>query len=527
MRTRIAHRFIIPAAVILALNTFASPSATYAAQTAKKFGMHEITLTGNGSASNPFDTKATVTFTPVSGKSNAVTVDAFYDGGNTWRARLYITQTGAWNWSSQSVNDTGLNGKTGTFEAVNSQLRGKLRKAPSTARHNALVTDNGKWFLNVADTPYYLFRTGNNKWQAFVKQSWEHGISLMRCSMLGDLRSWSTFWDNGNKDKLNLTNLQKDDTRIQWILENYPDMYIQLIVLPEPQYKKDESVWAGLSRKRKDRVLKNVVARYAAYPQIIWLLGNDYAYSGGHSNNVAMMNEWGNYLKKNDPWSNLRATGRTRGAEYYPEFKRWSSYMHIETSDALYADQIKSYSNDNMHLYNGEDRYEKYKAPSKPAIYFRRMIWSWTLSGGSATYAGVWNKIIPYNEGGFTGLDNTIHIRAFFESHKLGLLKYFQDDGSVTSSATGKRRPQVMRTEEKKSFLVYHPNASADGGRANVGSGTASFTIKDLPSETYKTTWMRADDGKFDTTSFTHSGGDKQFSAPWAGIDVVFYLRVP
>src|SRR5205823_2948965 len=54
--------------------------------TAVKFGTHEIALTGNGSFSNPFNTVATVTFTPPSG--NSVTVRGFYDGGNTWRARV-------------------------------------------------------------------------------------------------------------------------------------------------------------------------------------------------------------------------------------------------------------------------------------------------------------------------------------------------------------------------------------------------------------------------------------------------------
>ena len=63
---------------------------TSASSAAAKFGVHGITFTGNGRAANPFDTLASVTFTPPSGAGQAKTVFAFFDGGNTWRARVYV-----------------------------------------------------------------------------------------------------------------------------------------------------------------------------------------------------------------------------------------------------------------------------------------------------------------------------------------------------------------------------------------------------------------------------------------------------
>src|ERR671934_228650 len=57
-----------------------SANFTRGTATARKFGTHEIELTGNAAVSNPFDTTATVMFTPPSGQ--AVNVYAFYDGGN-------------------------------------------------------------------------------------------------------------------------------------------------------------------------------------------------------------------------------------------------------------------------------------------------------------------------------------------------------------------------------------------------------------------------------------------------------------
>src|SRR5687767_13787004 len=75
-------------ATVLAVNF------TRGTATATKYGVHEISLTGNGSVTIPFDTVATVKFTPPSGSTNAKTVNAFYVGGNNWRARVYVPESG-------------------------------------------------------------------------------------------------------------------------------------------------------------------------------------------------------------------------------------------------------------------------------------------------------------------------------------------------------------------------------------------------------------------------------------------------
>ena len=83
-------------------------------------------LTGDGQVTNPFDTVATVQFTPPSGAANAKTVWAFYDGENTWRARVYLSEIGDWTWSSTCEMDAGLHGKSGKFQCEPSNLRGRL-----------------------------------------------------------------------------------------------------------------------------------------------------------------------------------------------------------------------------------------------------------------------------------------------------------------------------------------------------------------------------------------------------------------
>ncbi len=169
------------------------------AEVAKKFGVHEIVFTGNGSVPNPFDTGVTVVFTPSSGREGAVAVKAFYDGGNTWRARLYVSESGQWSWRSQSADDEKLNGRSGSFSAVQSNLRGKLRSHPKNKRWWA--TDDGRTVLSLADTAYILFRSPNDPTQPvtddtfrrYVKANVRLGVTSMRAGGCGGYAGWSRF----------------------------------------------------------------------------------------------------------------------------------------------------------------------------------------------------------------------------------------------------------------------------------------------------------------------------------------------
>lgn len=139
---------------VLVLENERGGNFTSATQPAAKFGVHEIVLTGDGQVANPFDTVATVQFTPPSGAANVKTVWAFFDGENTWRARVYLGETGEWSWTSTCKTDEKLHGQSGTFQCEPSNLRGRLLAHPKNPRQ--WMTEDGRWFLNLNDTAYFL-----------------------------------------------------------------------------------------------------------------------------------------------------------------------------------------------------------------------------------------------------------------------------------------------------------------------------------------------------------------------------------
>jgi hypothetical protein len=174
--------------LVLGVSQAFGANFTTGTDTAQKFGTHEIVLKSEKNFLNPFEIAATVKFIPPSGEANAVTMSAFYDGGDIWRARVYVIEAGPWAWRSACVGAPGLDNKSGTFTAINSLLKGMLRKHKVNPK--AWMTDDGQGFLNISDTAYKLFNGQEALWQhlfgilqlrvsrVYVPLPWEDGVMI-------------------------------------------------------------------------------------------------------------------------------------------------------------------------------------------------------------------------------------------------------------------------------------------------------------------------------------------------------------
>jgi hypothetical protein len=148
--------------------------------------------------------------------------------------------------------------------------------------------------------------------------------------------------------------------------------------------------------------------------------------------------------------------------------------------------------------------------------YFqRRLFWTWLFSGGSANYGGRWWVLQPYAQTGqraaiapwkdatrftaaLTGLDSVPYIQRYFRERNIELSD-FEPDHALVSDADGRegiRAAKLMRrgTEE---YLVYHPNAFADGKAARADAGKTVRLQLDLngATGTFRIEWYRPQDG--------------------------------
>lgn len=530
-------------------------------QTARRWGVHEIVLTGNGHVDNPFDTLCTVTFTPPSGPAHAVTVYAFYDGGDTWRARVYVTETGRWRWRADSIHDPRLNNAEGAFAAAPSSLRGMLR--PHVRNPRQWMTDDGRWFLNLNDTAYALFRASETAWREYVADAWRQGITSLRAGCVG-----GAAWDNdteltdmldnypwlpGDYSRLDLTKFQTTDARLTWLLNNYPEMYIEFILFGLKQWGQDNTgiAWQEVPLEARISTMRQMLARWAAFPQLFWLIVNDIHADEDFPNNQAFVREVGEYVAAHDQWHHLLSAGPKRFMPFpfLAPRDKWVSFIHIEHAYDLAGDQIARYAAYPMHTFLGEDRYEQDRPrldPLHPCYYFRRLFWAALLSGGSASYGGRWRRIhpysqtatIPYNTGwigednltyteGLHGLDAVPHIKRFFVTRGIELWRFQPDDGVAADldGATGKHRPKAAR-RDRDEYLIYHPNSRGEDREVDTDPDKTArlrVDLRDAPG-LFRVEWYRAADGVAQEGGTVEGGASRDLTAPWPGHDVVLRL---
>jgi uncharacterized protein DUF5060 len=519
----------------------AAISFTQGTGPAQKFGTHEIVLTGNGSVANPFDTDATVTFTPPSGTTNAKTVMAFYDGGNTWRARVYVTEVGTWQWTSSSMADASLNGRSGSFTAVASSLRGMIKRHPTNVK--ALITDDGRWFPLIIDWGAELFNQSKSNWQQFVGDNAKMGINVIIADASGDVigadpTAVDPWAGVGSVDytRYDLTQFQTVDARAIWIFNNYPDMYLEWVLLSVSSFGGDGSVWMALPQTIRQNTMRYMIARWAAFPNLMWLnsLG-DIDYSQPIS--AAYARDVGNFFAANDPWKHNFSVRGYRGMQFpftSGSDLAWVGRVSLQDSWGIKAPQIHLYDSVPLPVSLADQFQEGYTpAPFANARYFYRWsYWAWTLSGGHSCHGSYYATDPPYSTSGFTGLDSTPYLWSYFKNRNIDLGVFQPDPGLMSDNRPGAavandaESMEVMRRGSSE-FIAYHPNyLVGDGAGATPDPSVAAGMRLDLRAYpgTYQVEWYRPHDGVAQTGGTVTGGAILEFTAPWVGYDAVLHL---
>lgn len=310
--------------------------------------------------------------------------------------------------------------------------------------------------------------------------------------------------------------------------------------------------------------MRCLIARFAAYPQLFWLIVND-AHFGPDTlkmpsgvprkltfpNNCAMVREVGAFFRQNDPWQHPISAGPARTVAFHFENEQWATYIHLEDDYDLSAGKYEQYHAAAKPVFLGEDRYEQdhpdSRDPRDMRYFQRRLFWAWLFSGGSANYGGRWWAVHPYTQTGrrpapsvhhkgvtyttpLAGLDSVKVIRDYFQTRRIELSDFVPDHALATDldGAPATRAPKLMR-RGRDEFLVYHPNAAADRRDAKVDPNRAARLRLDLrdASGPFAVEWYRALDGIAHDASIVEAGRTADMVAPWAGHDVVLRLSKP
>jgi len=224
----------------------------------------ELTFTSN-EYFDWFSFPLQVTFTNA---STTITVDGYWDGGNTWKVRFAPVTAGLWNWISRS-EDGQMDGVTGAIVAeppdaediqTNPNYRGHLRVSNN---NRYFEYDDGTPFFWIGDTnwalPYERCGVDNGNFYTYLNDRISKNFNVIQIQYVPPFAvneggvAISSYPDNWSE--LNPGFFQSLDIRIHEIWKN------GLVVAGHP-------TWFGelfVSLEEAKRISRYLLARYGAY----------------------------------------------------------------------------------------------------------------------------------------------------------------------------------------------------------------------------------------------------------------------
>lgn len=307
------------------------------AVSAEQWTMFEMMLTAQRTYAAAYTAvSVTATFRGPAGEHQ---VAGFWDGERTWRVRFTPPVAGSWTyWIDSNQGDTGLR-RSGTLDVrpAPPERRGFLRRDP--AHPTGFRFDNGERFLMMGQTYYEIVRAARagNDWQSAVANSRQYGMNKIRMLVQpwgGTAESSLSYhpdafpFAGSNHDQLDLAYWQALDRVVQYL--DIHGMIADLILFTDAET-------AFGTQAQDERFVRYVLARYAAFPHVIWCLSNEWEYTG---KNKGYWDRIGAIVRAEDRWmaqgdalrplSIHNKTGGASGGTFSFFDSTWPTYAIIQ-----------------------------------------------------------------------------------------------------------------------------------------------------------------------------------------------------
>lgn len=270
-----------------------------------KWEVHEIVLKSEKNYENPYtEVEIKGIFTSPAGVS--MEVNGFWDGQDVYKIRFTPTEEGTWTYSiSSGTDDPGLlqKGKLVVAGTRNSN-HGFVRKDRENPYH--FVYDDGTRYYMCGTTYYHILLNAlhGEKWKTAIDSALVYGINKFRAHIC-PMKNASTPYENvfpfqGNMDSLDHDRLNLDlwkglDEVVQYAFEK--GMVADLMPFGTGK------IFYSHDIEKDKRFLRYVLARYAAYPNVIWCLVNEWNYRHRRiDKDKPYWNDMGQIMRLEDPW---------------------------------------------------------------------------------------------------------------------------------------------------------------------------------------------------------------------------------
>jgi Domain of unknown function (DUF5060)/Putative collagen-binding domain of a collagenase len=266
----------------------------------------EVQYKNNSWRGNPFDIVLKGIFTGPSGEK--MTQFGFYVGKDTWSIYFMPDQKGKWVYQTH-CDDPDLDGKSGEFMCVDSELKGSLIASGNRWK---LKGDGGDfpiiWSPPIPSDKHGGFR-GRQLTDPEVQKALQfaHEVVGARLLDVGTIVIAPVGWAKNlpqsavpyvvgkEGEEFYLPFWDQLNAKLDAAREYNIGAYIMLY--SDDEQKPDNFGLAPRSSKEL-RLFRYVVARLACYPHILWDSGIDI----GEYRNVAWINWYADWFNRNDPW---------------------------------------------------------------------------------------------------------------------------------------------------------------------------------------------------------------------------------
>ena len=445
----------------------------------KVWQVTEIQLRAQRRYANPYkEVEITAVFTGPDKTTKRVR--GFWDDGDIFRVRFTPPRAGTWRYSitSNQANDGGLR-QSGELRVAGGSGDGFLRVDASTKR--SLVFDSGARHLTFANTYYGIVDNvlKGGGWKAAIRQSKRYGIDRVRFL----LHPWGKpaaygrsipYASDGDHDRLNIGHWKAVDKVVQHLAQQ--KMTADIIFFP------DSNLAFG-SRAQDERFVRYVIARYAAYPNVVWCLANEWSYS---PKNATYWQRLGKIVSREDPWAtsangNRRLLSIHNRTDWNFQFHgaRWPSHAIVQVgqrnggprltqADAWGNRSITVNAGRGRPVVNDEYGYIGESAKAMPTFSrerHRNAIWGVLVAGGAGAAVGDaravrgWPNYRTSDWKGAAEYSDIKHLLAFFR----GGVPFWKMQAANALVKSGDR-VYVLADRERANLVIY----SARGGALRI-----------------------------------------------------------
>ncbi len=332
---------------------------------------HPIDLTFAGASGTPPTAPFSAHFAGPAGQT--LTIPGFQVGPGAWTIRFAPTAQGLWTYQTTSSADATLNGKTGTVRCIantNPLVHGRLGVDPNN-QHHFKYEDGTPYLMMAFEADWLTLMDFGDptiaKAKSLIDTYVSHGFDEVLMNVYAHDTSWSPgqtsaadfgppaqyAWKgtNGAPDHthMNAAFFENYDRVIQYLFDHGVVAHIMIKV-----YNKAVN-WPAKGSADDDLYFGYVVARYQAYPNVLW----DFSKESNNETDVNYKTGRIRFIRANDAYHRLVTTHTDEGFYASGPVQGLLDFRTDQTHSNWYATILARRNATAWPVFNSEYGYEQ------------------------------------------------------------------------------------------------------------------------------------------------------------------------